>query len=109
MNKPADWAVAACTDHEQVKRRAVERKLLSRISIRRVRLDALQPRDSLARGFDQLLDVVLVGKRRCGVRTSGEEHGLERRELGTVLGGEPSRHTERVLAFGRAVVAHPEL
>ena len=59
VDQASDRAIAACADDQQIERCAIQRQLLGRLTVGRVRFDAAQACDSLKGILDEALRRVI--------------------------------------------------
>ncbi len=105
VNQPANRAVAARANDEQVERRAVQREFLGGVAVGGVGPDAAQRRDPLPGSFHQCVDGVAQAEQARLEPAGRKRDGLEYREPRAGSGRHSPSELERALARGRAVVA----
>jgi hypothetical protein len=97
VEQPPDRPVAARSEDQKVKRRAVERELLGGVAVSHVGFDP-ELSDPLTCQRQAPIDPLI---RRSGTfeEINGERDRLERRHLGTQFVREPAGDEDRVLAL----------
>jgi hypothetical protein len=97
VHKSPNGVIAARSHHEQIERGAVERQLLDRVSIRRVRLDSIESGDLLAGVVDDVPNRpgIVDGRKTLGRKRNRPE----RRQARATLRGERPGDAQGVAAF----------